>query len=382
MTPAQRSVTPAQRSVTPVQPFRLIIKITLQAQAKLGMYKLPSLKYLVPKYQAPSPSQWQMTAMSNADAISLPRRKPNQAALRRQQSSATSSRQHRKRASGGKQAAIKQAAEVRGSFTIGQQPTTLIIKDGHQTVLQRFSPSSAKKVVDFNRRAAIGRELFSALEARRGAYIHHTGQVWHTGLWANEGKVGLTPESIAHPELVAPLVHWMQGLFDRHILTREEELAEDFKLALSERQAGFEDMKEILGERLTKGFQHWWTMAAFFSGETGGAHVDRRDTAPSLLVNFGAAVELELPNRGLKVRLNRGDVAIFNSKTEEHRTRQLEEGDRWGVGLFLRQVVVNGHLAKKAVWRKGVRTERIEGRWEVGQREAARVRRTKNPLSM
>lgn len=241
--------------------------------------------------------------------------------------------------------------------TIGQAKGTLLLKDFKgATRVQRFSPSSLDKEKQLEKELKQGLELKNKCYEVIEVHQRHHANVIHLGVWSQYGHLVYTKQHSQHEEVAGKMLKWASRFFNDFIYVRKPWIAPDLLEALEKRWGGFEVMQARLGRVNTQVLHAWWAMLALFDGISPGAHVDKKDAWPSIMVNFGKEVDLVLPDWNCKIRMHHGDIVFFDSCSLTHSTDGDGEG-RWAMGFFTRKIITMPDMYEAPTTIKGLQKE-------------------------
>ncbi|UZJ51104.1 hypothetical protein CBS101457_000424 [Exobasidium rhododendri] len=221
-------------------------------------------------------------------------------------------------------------------------------EDTNATVLQRFSPTSARSISSINDLLEVGsrlmKELFDFVGHGMGNAERHGAVVCHLGMWYNmHWQIGWTTEHDRCKPASDKMLDWISQYFHSYVATLEPLLKEDFKASLDKRGEGFEWLQSKMPDGHCDLLHPWWTLAAVISGITTSRHPNSRDFEPSILINFGCKVIFEVD--GSSVCLHPGNVLFFRASLW-HKARAVdgataaEISRRFAVSLSVRKDIV------------------------------------------
>jgi len=226
---------------------------------------------------------------------------------------------------------------------------TLMDERTGSVILQRISPTSAKKKRAAEKSAQDGRKKFEAYVAKKPPedrtedLTKRLTREYHLGIWHTTGQTILdfTGQS-RHEKCRAEaldLLLWAKEHSNTFLTPLREHIHPSFYPNLKHRAGtAFEWLTKNVGKKSTDFLHPWYTTIALFAGFSAGAHTDHRDEAPSFLYNFGGSVFLELPEFAVRILVRPLDIVILNSPTFYHRTQPAGEDEklRWSMSSFFR----------------------------------------------
>lgn len=227
---------------------------------------------------------------------------------------------------------------------------TLLDLQSQEVILQKISPTSHRKALEAQASCKTGKDLFDKYCLKKGTAStldptrHSVGH--HLGIWHDQANFTLdfTRETLkpAYKKEAIDLLAWARKHTDNILLPARNLYHPRYLEHLSQRLPSHLWLSSFFGDRAVSLVHPWYSTTAFFHDFSSGYHVDKHDTSPSFLFNFGQPVWIEFPEFAAKVKIQPLDLVLLNSRSYWHRTAPIDEtssSGRWAFSAFLRSSI-------------------------------------------
>lgn len=254
-----------------------------------------------------------------------------------------------------------------GSLPPCDMRVNMVIQDTDMVIAQVLGPPTLKKKQAMEKAAKEGRDLldkvyqhatrFPVGDTRRLAEAgkdHH----FHFGIWHSLGKatLGLTQEtqqknSTKGRKAVSDFIAWVQWYFVHFVeeVVKTDAVVPEYKADLEKTEHEHWPWLKDASKDAEDFCHKWWSTISPFQGFTSKPHNDPQDTRATILLNFGGAAYLYLPDYNTKIRIQPLDIVILTAKEVKHSTEQdpfeqqagVSPFQRWACSCFFRKSIAD-----------------------------------------